>query len=522
MVLRFCAGALLLLGLGDAAPVLARTTVAPYLEVGQVVTDEFSAGHDVLTYSLAAVGAELRATGRRTSLTASYRYEHRLTWDHARAQESRSSGALRGQWAAIPGWLNLEAGALASRARINPQGLADVSPFGKGRNTGQIYALYAGPSLARSMGAVDIQAAYRIGYSKLDQGRGPGNSLTYDQSIDQDASASLGMRPGLLPFGWTISADYRRSNQDLLDLRYDQGFVRADLILPVTAALALTGGGGVQRVQARSRPLLLDTTGRPVLAENGQVQVDPNQPRRLTYDLDDLFWDVGLTWAPSARVRLEVRTGRTYGSQTYQAALRWQSSPSSFVQAELTDEVDSFGQELGRGLAQIPTQFQIGRNSFSGPGQGCAFSFGQYSPCLNQTLGSGVSGALYRNRGGSLSWTRQSGRASLGFGLGYRHRHFIAPLAGLPQSHSKSGYAQAQLGYELAPRTRLSSDLTVSVFDDARPGSNRQSAISFDTALTHDFSRALSGNLGVGLDAIDSQDDTQFFGNAAASLRYRF
>src|SRR3546814_15580116 len=67
--------------LGAASPALAQhKEISPYIEISQVVTDNFTTG-DVLTYSQVAAGVDAALTTPNAAAPVSYRYEHSFSWD---------------------------------------------------------------------------------------------------------------------------------------------------------------------------------------------------------------------------------------------------------------------------------------------------------------------------------------------------------------------------------------------------------------------------------------------------------
>ena len=197
-----------------ATPAQARTDVSPYLEVGQIATADLKNGGDVLTYSTVAAGVDASISGPRAEVQANYRYERRFAWQKDVADETVHTGILRARLDVAPELLSIEAGALATRVRTDIRGEAAPLLVGNVSNTSQLYSVYAGPSLATSVGALDVAAAYRVGYTKVEANDGlilPVGQPELDQfddSVSQFATASVGMQPGTLPFGWSVSGAY--------------------------------------------------------------------------------------------------------------------------------------------------------------------------------------------------------------------------------------------------------------------------------------------------------------------------
>ena len=62
----------------------------------------------------------------------------------------------------------LEGGALATRTRTDIRGDAPGNLAGNVRNVSQVYSAYAGPTLPDHVGPIDVNAAYRFGYTKVE------------------------------------------------------------------------------------------------------------------------------------------------------------------------------------------------------------------------------------------------------------------------------------------------------------------------------------------------------------------
>jgi hypothetical protein len=178
----------------------AEGEIRPYLEVAQVVSTELDGG-ETLTYTNVAAGVDGRISTRRVRASASYRYDRRIEWGNDVGDEDSHSGVAALNADVVPGLVQFDAGALATRTG------------GEGRAVGvtdrdesvEVYSVYAGPSLSTHAGPVAVNAAYRLGYVKVDD-----DSLVdgndFDESTAHSATASVGMAPGDgAPVGWTLS-----------------------------------------------------------------------------------------------------------------------------------------------------------------------------------------------------------------------------------------------------------------------------------------------------------------------------
>lgn len=510
----------------------ARTEVTPYLEVGQIATADLKNGGDVLTYSTVSAGLDATVSGPRAEVQASYRYERRFGWQKDVADDAVHTGLMRARLDVAPELLSIEAGALATRARIDMRGEASPLLVGNVSNTSQLYSVYAGPSLATSVGALDFAAAYRVGYTKVESSdtlplaAGQPALDQYDDSLSHFATASIGMQPGALPFGWTVSGAYEREDAGQLDQRFESKNVRGDVTLPVTPTIALVGGVGYEDINISQRPVLLDGAGAPVVDGNGRFVTDTATGRQLAYEFDGLYWDAGVLWRPSSRTSLEARAGRRYGSMSYFGTFSWQATQNSGFQLAVYDELQTFGQQLNDNLSRLPTSFTMPRNALSNNMSGCVFGGAGAGGCLNDALGA-INTSAYRSRGLALLWSATRGRWNAGIGGGYSQRKYVAPTqAGVFSTNGlkdETWYAQGQVGYAVSPRTDLTGDVYVTLFDPGIFGAGDVLSTGATGSLTHRFTRKLDANATLGLYStrVDGTDG-DLVASAFAGLRYSF
>ena len=527
-------GSLLALTAAAFAPqaAQARSDVSPYLEVGQIATADLKNGGDVLTYSTVAAGVDASVRGPRAEVQATYRYERRIAWQKDVADQSVHTGLMRARLDVAPELLSLEAGALATRARTDIRGDGAPLLVGNVANQSQLYSVYAGPSLATSIGALDVAAAYRASYTKVEANSsfitptGQPSLDQYDDSLSHFATASVGMQPGVLPFGWTVSGGYEREDAGQLDQRFESRNVRGDVTLPVTPTVALVGGVGYEDIEISQRPVLTDPLGAPVIDGNGRFVTDDVAARQLAYDFDGLYWDAGVLWRPSSRTSLEARVGRRYGSMTYFGTFSWQATQNSGLQVAVYDELQTFGQQLSDNLSRLPTSFAVPRNALANNISGCVFGGTGAGGCLNDALGA-INTSAYRSRGLALLWSATRGRWNAGIGGGYTQRKYVSPVQ--PGVFSTNGlkdeiwYGQANFGYALSPRTQFTGDVYVTLFDPGIVGAGNVLSTGATGALTHRITRKLDANATLGLYStrVDGNDG-DLVASAFAGLRYSF
>jgi hypothetical protein len=187
-----------------------KVNVTPYLGVDQTVMVPLKGGGDVLTYTnvTAGVTAELRT--RRVEAMADVQYNHSFGWGREATDQDVISGIVSGQYAVSPG-LTLNAGGLATRVRTD--GLSGAATLNDSL-TSQVYAAYAGPSYATSLGDVDVTASYRLGYARVEEDvdddlAGVPNAGAFADSVSHSLTGSVGVAPGVwLPLGIVVSAGY--------------------------------------------------------------------------------------------------------------------------------------------------------------------------------------------------------------------------------------------------------------------------------------------------------------------------
>ncbi len=496
--------------MGATAPALARTEVSPYLELNQVLTADLKNGGDVLTYTAAAAGVDLSVTNNRSELQLNYRYEHRFSWDKNTPDEDVHSGLARGRFELVPNTLNIEAGALATRVRSDLRGAAPTRDIGAIENVSQLYSVYAGPSFATKAGPVDVTASYRLAYTRVDDREtvtlptGQDQLRGYDDSLGHYATASIGMEPGVLPFGWTVSGAFEREDAGQFDQRYESKQVRGDAILPVTQSIALVGGIGYE-----------------------DIEISEGQPRVLAYDADGIYWDAGVLWKPSRRTSFEARVGRRYGSMSYTGSFTYQPSDETAISIAAFDEVSTFGQQLNDNLSRLPTQFSSPIGGVGGNLGGCVFARGGNGAggCFNPALQS-INDAAFRSRGVVALWSAQHGRFGYGLGAGYVQRKYVTPVfagvVGINGVKDESWFGQGYAQYQLSRNSSIQGDAYISYSDSGIPGAGNVLGTGATGTYSHQFGR-LSATASAGLYSFDQEGLQQdLTASALLGMRYQF
>lgn len=510
-----------------------QVEVSPYIEASQVLVADLDDG-DVLTYSSVAVGVDASIRTQRIEVQANYQYERRFAWDDDVADDDVHTGLVRGSVLVAQG-LTLEGGALATRVRADIRGESPGVLAGNVGNVSQLYAAYAGPTLARRVGPGTLNAAYRYGYTKVEVPDVPGIDPTqprldyYDDASSHLATASYGVQSGVVaPVGFSVGGLWQREAAGQLDQRFESRNLRGDLVLPIDRSLAIVGGVGYEHIEISQRDALVDVDGFPVVDRNGRFITDPASPRRLAFETDGVFWDAGLLWKPSARTTLEARVGRRYDSWTYIGSLSLQTGPRSGIQVGVYDSVQSFGRQVGEALSALPTAWEAATGDpFNDNYNGCVFGIvgSATGGCLNGVLQSAAS-ANYRARGVDAVYSMTSGSTQIGIGIGYANRRFYAPPAPVGISidgvTDQSFYAQVFASRTLDRVSGVTGNLFLNYLESGLPGAPATWNTGATGSYYRDFGR-LRAQASAGIYNSEVEDiDSDLSAQALLGLGYRF
>lgn len=505
--------------------------VTPYLEVQQVLVADLNNGTDVLTYTSVAAGIDSSLQTRQAEAQVSLRYERRFFYQDNIGDDDIISGLARGSVQVVPNVLSLEAGGIATRSRTDLRGAAPSNTVGDFDNLTQVYSVYAGPSLATNVGALNVAASYRVGYTKVEADDAiilaPGQSPidVFDESVTHSANASIGMNPGELPFGWNVSGGYEREDADQLDQRFEEKYARADVTVPVSPTLAIVGGVGYEDIEISERDAVRDANGIPVVDNDGRLVTDETSPRLLSYDQDGIIWDAGVLWRPSRRTSLEARVGRRYGSTTYAGSLGYQPNENTSLGIAVYDTVSGFGGLLNDSLSSLGTSFISNRNPLSGEFNGCAF--GQTSSfCFNDALQS-ASSSSFRARGVNGQLTYAHAGWSTGVGVGYSRRRFFASqlgsLASVDGLVDENYYANFFIGKQINSRSSFDANVYANLLDSGFAGAGNVLSLGTNAAYYYQFLPGLQGTVAAGLDSFHQDGfDSELTASALLGLRYDF
>jgi uncharacterized protein (PEP-CTERM system associated) len=522
------------LACGSAVAAQPRSDISPYLEVEQVFDVDLENG-DTLTYTSVAAGIDAEVSTNRVDAQVSYRYERRIAWQDDLVDEDVHSGLAQARIEVARDLLSLDGGAIAARGRLNSDGPAFGFSTADDRNIAQIYGVYAGPTLSTHLGALSVNAAYRFGYVKVDDhgfdtGLPGGRRDRFDSSTNHSATASVGMAPGTLPFGWTVGAGYDREDSNRLDHEFEGKYVRGDVVLPVTSTVAVTGGVGYEKLEASQQDIVRDSTGQPVVTPGGRLVADPSKPRLLVYDQDGVIWDAGVIWRPNPRTELTARVGHRYGGTTYLGTLRYEMSPDYALNAVVYDSVTSFGRSIIQDINGLPVKFKNNNRGlvggFGGVG-GCVFGAKPGTgSCMDDAFMS-VASEDFRVRGGNLILSGSRGAWDLAVGLGYARRKYLAavgvgffPIDGV---HEESVTLDASIGRDLTATSGIDFDAYAAWYDSGIAGDDT----IFSSGITATYYRSflmerLQAEASLGLYTTDSGSTDSVFATGLVGLSYTF
>lgn len=506
-----------------------RTSIDPYIEANSLASWQISPGSDVVTYTQLAAGVDASIAGRNNGGSVSVRYERNFAHQSNGADSDTITGVARGYASIIPRVLTVEAGALASSTRVDAQGRSVINPIVDDTLSTQTYSAYAGPTLQTRAGDVEVNANYRIGYTRVDSpdfitATGTAADL-FDESVSHSASVRAGTRPGQpLPVGLGVGAGYYQEDVSNLDQRVRDAYVRGDVTVPVTPTLAIVAGAGIEDVEVSSRDAVRDAAGNPVIGDNGRFITDEASPRIIAYEASGLIWDVGVVWSPSSRTQLEARFGHRYDSETFYGSFSWRPSSRSSLQIGVYDGIQGFGGRLNNSLAALPTDFTVSRDPVTGELTGCVSSI-DGSGCLDGLLGS-LRSSVFRGRGVVGSYSRQIGRMTASIGAGYDRRTFIgAPGTVLELADGlvdESYYVTAGLSGPVGQRGRFSVNSYANRFESGTAGAEDVTAIGGSASYSEEVIRNLSARAAVAISMLDSDIAPDNFTTASALLGLRY
>jgi hypothetical protein len=510
-----------------------RLEVTPYIEIDQIVDAQLSPGNDVLTYTQLAAGVDAGISGRNNAVSASVRYERYIGWGRKARDGDAISGVVRGYAGIAPG-LTLEAGGLATQARVENGGGALSGGFVDDSTRTNIYSVYGGPSFKTRAGDVDLSANYRAGFTKVEQPDAyvatPGGAAAdlFDKSVTQMADLQAGVAPYVIaPVGLGVGGSFYQEDVSNLDQRVRDMQARAMVTVPVSRTVQVVGALGYEDVEVSSRDAVRDAQGNPVVGRDGRYVTDKSAPRELAYDVSGLLWDVAVMWRPSRRTSLSAHIGRRYGSTSFGGTLAYAPDDRSQLSVGVYDSVSGFGGQLNRALDQLPDDFVAVRDPVTGELRGCVISL-DGNNCLSGALGS-VRSAVYRGRGIAASYSRQIGRLNAGIGAGYDRRDFIAArdtvLAAADGVVDENWWIAAYVNGELGGDAGWSANVYANWLSSTDALTGNVAGYGATLGYYRMLARRLRASVALGIDGTSRDDalyDDIWTASALAGLRYSF
>lgn len=503
--------------------------IQPYIEVAQVLSVELSPGDNVVTYTQLAAGVDVSATGRNSGGSVSVRYQRNIGYGD-RVDSDTISGIARGYVALVPQTLNFEAGALASTTRVDGTGAVSPNALAVKDATGQIYSLYAGPTVNTQVGAVAVTANARVGYNRFETDSptiSPDGRVidVFDDSVTYAGQVRAAIRAGdSFPVGLAATAGFYQEDISNLDQRIRDAYVRADVTVPVSESLAVVAGVGYEDVEVSSRDAVRDATGAPILGQDGRFVTDTSSPRTIAFDVDGLLWDVGIMWRPSSRTSLAARVGRRYDSTTYYGSFSYQPNARASLNVNVYDGITGFGGRLNNALAALDTDFEALRNPVTGELNGLVT--GTEGTGLVNSLGS-VRSSAFRGRGVNASYSYRMGRLNAAIGAGYDRREFIGAegtvLEAADGVTDESIYIAGAVSRDLGSNANIAANAYVAKFNSGAGGFDSR-GYGASLAYARAFTEKLQGRAAAAMDVIDSDLSAEDFAAASAllGLRYSF
>ncbi len=509
-----------------------RTRIVPYLELDQSVFDQITPRQPVVTYTTVAAGADMLFNSVRTTGLATIRYEHHFSESRGQGSSDTFTGIARTTTTLVPHALTFDFGGLATRTSIGANGGTLLNPVDNNRSVSQVWSLYGGPSLSTHAGIVGIKASYALGYNAIDQlnrsgvagQNGPAD--LFGHSLTQQAKATIGVRPGeVLPFGIALTGSYLREDMSNLDQRLTDAQGGVEITQPVSRNLAVVGDLNWEKIQVSQRDALFDANGNPVLNSSGQYVTDTSQPRKLAYKTDGLTWDIGVVWRPSRRTMASAFVGQRYDSTTYYGSLFYAPSARQTLSVAVYDSIFGFGSGLMSTLQQLPTDFAVARDPFSG-NVGSCFTGTTGGSCVGGALGS-AQALIYHGRGVNASYGLTFGQVTMNIGGGYASRRYLtAPgtvLAAANGALDQTVFVSAGLSGPIDQQTRYSVNSFASIYRTDQTTLGNASDWGVNGILTHHLTDRLVGTASLEMLGVNQQaspDQLELLGQLG--LRYNF
>ena len=517
--------------LGEPASNARRLTIRPYIEAGEVADWGISPRTQVLTYTEVAVGVDAQVNGNNTVGSVSLRYQRNIGYGQQSSGDS-VTGLARMATAIVPGALRMDYGLMATRANISASGAASPNVAGVNLASNQIYSAFAGPTLRTHMGLAEVDAHYRVGYTKVgspDFGAvAPGQSTpnAFSHSWSQDAGGAITFKPHEpLPVGVGIDGNWSQENDSLLGQRTVDEHIHGTLTVPITHTLAVIGGVGYEHDRVESYNAQVDASGNPVLSANGQYIANTAAGRQIAFDTSGLIWDAGVVWKPGPRTALEMHYGKRYGSDGAWGTFSWHPDARQSFNLQVNDTLSGFGGSLSSALAGAPTEFTVIPNPTAANIGSCVAAL-QGGGCIAAVLGS-VAAPVYHDQSVSGTYGLNFGRLQTGLGFGYDRRTLITGsnnvLGSVNGQRDQYYWVAAYASEKLSPRSNLLASVNLYRFNSGAGSAGDSTSVHAGGTYQYNFTQHLTASASLAVDGVNLESlNDSWAASGALNMRYSF
>ena len=135
-----------------------RPKIGAFMDLQQVATTALSGeGVDDVTYTEVSGSVAAEISNRRIVASGTYRLSYRIPEYGDSDKNFTQDGVMRLQAKVIDEWLAVDAGAIATRSRVDPSGAAPTTNVGNPKNLTQTYSFFFQPALAHRIGDLSLQ-----------------------------------------------------------------------------------------------------------------------------------------------------------------------------------------------------------------------------------------------------------------------------------------------------------------------------------------------------------------------------
>lgn len=375
-------GLLLLSVSATALPAIthAETRITPRVELRHSFNN--TTNDDFTMITALAPGFSAHIDTRRIKAQADYEFARRFGWGEELFDKGQHRLVANGQAEVIRELVFVQAGGVVTQMFRDWRGPLSSSPDANNPNQSTVSSFYVQPSLREDFGRIAaLDASYRFHYSDVNNaGRifragevaPPGTDFSLapaSDSVGHEAQVSLSNSHAASRFVWTWRNRYSRDDRSDLDEFMRTYSSILDLSYSINRKVHLLGSIGYDDMYDEQDNLLVDPlTGFPILDNRGQLQVDPNEPRRVVIDRQGVTWDVGFRLTPSRRTELTIRGGRQYGDSVMNGSASYEIREGIKLTASYNESIDTFGRLFAGQLAGQPFSFMVDQTYRLGPG----------------------------------------------------------------------------------------------------------------------------------------------------------